>query len=445
MADRSTEQEVEQALAEDRLAEAARLLRSLTPREVVGLIERTTWRRGAVVFRLLGKDRAMEVFERLGSTMQGELLRGLQDEDVARLFAKLEPDDRVRLLDEVPAAVAKRLLATLDADELATTHLMLGYPSRSVGRQMSLAHVTTRPDSTVAETLERVRERARDAATVYTVFVTDHERGLLGVLTLRSLFESDPAREVGELMQPAESAPVDADAEETARMCEALQEPIPIVDSEQRLIGIFTIDDAHRVLQDAEAEDIARAGAREPLRRPYLSTSILYIARSRVVWLFVLAISALLTVQVLEIFESTLEQLVALALFIPLLTGTAGNTGSQAATTITRALAVAELRPGDIGKVLFRELRVGALLGLLLGSAGFALASLVYGLPMGVVIGTTLLFVCSIAATVGGAMPLIARAIRVDPAVFSTPFITTFCDATGLVIYFTVAKAVLQI
>lgn len=169
------------------------------------------------------------------------------------------------------------------------------------------------------------------------------------------------------------------------------------------------------------------------------------VARSRVVWLMVLAMSAILTVQVLEVFEATLEQKVILALFIPLLTGTGGNTGSQAATTITRALATGEVRTGDVGRVLAREVQVGLMLGLLLGLIGFALTSLVYDTPTGLVIGLTLVCVCAMAATVGGAMPLVAKGLRVDPAVFSTPFITTFCDATGRVIYFTIAKMVLGI
>ncbi|HEY5222859.1 MAG TPA: magnesium transporter [Microbacteriaceae bacterium] len=200
-----------------------------------------------------------------------------------------------------------------------------------------------------------------------------------------------------------------------------------------------------RSWKDAESEDAARTGGTEPLRRPYLSTSVFSITRSRVVWLLVLAVSAILTVQVLGIFEATLEQKVVLALFIPLLTGTGGNTGAQAATTITRALAMGDVRPRDIGRVAFREVRVGAMMGLLLGVLAFVIAALFYGVPTASVIGLTLLAVCTMAATVGGAMPIIAKWLRVDPAVFSTPFITTFCDATGLVIYFTIAKAILHL
>lgn len=247
-------------------------------------------------------------------------------------------------------------------------------------------------------------------------------------------------------MRPVISVTASEDAEDAARLCsqQGLL-ALPVVDRETRLVGILAADDASRILREAEAEDVARAGGSEPLRRPYLSTSILRIARSRVVWLLVLAVSALLTVQVLEVFEATLGDMVALALFIPLLTGTGGNTGSQAATTITRALAVGDVRTRDIAKVMLREVRVGILLGLLLGTLGFALASVVYDLSLGIVIGTTLLCICAMAATVGGSMPLIAKKIKVDPAVFSTPFITTFCDATGLLIYFSIAKAVLGI
>ncbi len=207
----------------------------------------------------------------------------------------------------------------------------------------------------------------------------------------------------------------------------------------------LTVDDALRILEDAESEDQARIGGSEPLRRPYLSTPVRALVRSRVVWLLVLAVGATLTVQVLEVFEATLSQMVVLSVFIPLLIGTGGNTGNQAATTVTRALALGDVTPRDVVRVVAREARTGASLGLILGALGFALTSLVYGTSVGAVIGLTLLAVCALAATVGGAMPLAAKALRADPAVFSNPFITTFVDATGLVIYFLIALLVLDV
>src|SRR5690606_16516390 len=236
----------------------------------------------------------------------------------------------------------------------------------------------------------------------------------------------------------------DEDAEEAARRCvERGVLAFPVVDREDRLIGILTVDDANRIVAAAGVEDAARAGGAEPLPRPYLLSSVAAIARTRVVWLLVLGVSAVLTVNVLEIFEGTLAENVALALFIPLLTGIGGNTGSQAATTVTRALATGEATPRDLGRVALKELRTGLLLGALLGTLGWAVASLVYGSGIGTVSGLTLVAVCTVAATVGGTTPLVAKAVGVDPAVVSTPFITTFCDATGLLVYFSIAGAVL--
>ena len=220
---------------------------------------------------------------------------------------------------------------------------------------------------------------------------------------------------------------------------------LPIVDKEGRLVGILTFDDAVRILEHEETEDSARQGGVEPLRRPYLATPIRTLVKSRIVWLFVLAIGATLTVQVQSHFEPTIEQVTALALFVPLLIGTGGNTGNQAATTVTRAMALGDIQSRDLLKVLLRELGVGSSLGAALGIIGGTITALVFEPRIGLVIGLTLLAVCSLAATVGGIMPMVARALRVDPAVFSNPFISTFVDATGLIVYFLIARAVLQI
>jgi len=220
---------------------------------------------------------------------------------------------------------------------------------------------------------------------------------------------------------------------------------MPVVDSEQRLVGIFTIDDALTVLEDEESEDLARMSGSEPLRRPYMSTSVITLMRSRIIWLLVLAIGATLTVQVLEVFEATLSQMLVLSVFVPLLIGTGGNTGNQAATTVTRALALGDVSPRDSFKVIGREFLVGLMLGLSLGTLGFLLTTAVYDFHIGLVIGLTLVCVCTMAATVGGVMPMAAQALRADPAVFSNPFITTFVDASGLLIYFGIAKLLLGI
>ncbi|MFE7629818.1 magnesium transporter [Kocuria sp. NPDC057446] len=435
---------IERALAEKDLPAVTAALAPLTADEVITVLERLDAKRRALLYRLLPKTTALEVFEGLDATLQGDLVRGLQDEEVASVFAELDPDDRVALLDELPASVTTRLLHRLSPAERELTAAVLGYPAGSIGRRMSPEYVATRPGTTAGQALERVRARLSDAETVYTLPVLDDRRRLVGIVSLRDLMSADPGTPVGEILHEAYSARATDDAETAARRCADLKLlALPVVDAETRLVGILTVDDALGILEEADSEDQARIGGSEPLRRPYLSTPVRSIVRSRVVWLLVLAVGATLTVQVLEVFEDTLEQMVVLSLFIPLLIGTGGNTGNQAATTLTRALALDDVRPRDILKVLAREVRVGLSLGLLLGAVGFLFASVAYGVPIGTVVGLTLLSICTMAATVGGAMPLIGRTVRVDPAVFSNPFITTFVDATGLLVYFFIARAVL--
>lgn len=437
---------IERALVDDDLVALNDALAALDLERVVGVVERLDDTERAVVYRLLPKDRALQVFERLDPRMKRDLVESLRDDQVAAIFADLEPDDRVELLDELPAKVASSLMQGLSSDERDITTAILGYPQGSIGRRMSPEFVSLRRTMTVDEAMAAVRARLDDAETVYTLPVTDDERAVVGVVGLRELMGAEPSSLVADIMNQPYVARATDDAEEAARRCAELKLlSLIIVDSETRLVGILTVDDALRVLEAADSEDQARIGGTEPLRLPYLATPVGQLVRSRAVWLLVLALGATLTVQVLEIFESTLDQVVTLALFVPLLIGTGGNTGNQAATTVTRALALDDVRPRDIAAVVAREFRVGLSLGVLLGSVAFVLTALVYEVPVAVVIGLTLVTVCTLAATVGGAMPLVARAIRADPAVFSNPFITTFVDATGLIVYFLIAKAVLGI
>jgi magnesium transporter len=428
------------------LEKAAERLYGMDVHEIASHLERSTPEDAAVQFRLLGKNDAAEVFDELDPAIQGDLISALRADEVQELFTSLDPDDRARLVDEIPAQVAARLIDGLSATERSHTTAILGYPNGTVGRRMSPHYVSVHPDMSADDALGWIRQRARAAETIYSIIVTGAGRIVEGIVSLREILIAEPDIQIRSLMNDAEVVEATVDEEDAARaLLDRDYLLLPVVDREQRLLGILTVDDAVEIQQTEEDEDAARAGGAEPLRRPYLSTSAFGIARSRVVWLLILAVSALFTVQVLELFEATLQQAVVLAMFIPLLTGMGGNTGSQAASTLTRSLAVGDVRPKDILRVMFRELQVGFALGLLMGSLGFLAASLVYNMPTGLVIGLTMLAICSISATVGGAMPLIAKALKVDPAVFSTPFITTFCDATGLLVYFSIAKTVLGI
>ena len=434
----------ERQIRPERAEELSELLDEAPIKDVVALVERSPATRAALILRLLSRRRSIGVFDALDSAHQADLIDALGDTAVYEFFAELDPDDRVSLLDELPAEIAERLLKALEDEERDITGVVLGYPKGSIGRRMSpeVAHIYR--DMTVDEVLAKLKDVAGDVETIYTLPVITEDRVLVGVTSLRSLFTSGGEEGVDTLMNTPVYAGAHDDAEETARWFLALDLlAMPVVDDSDRLVGILTVDDAMDIVEDADSEDTARSGASEPLQQPYLSTPLLKVVRSRIVWLLVLAVSALLTVQVLDTFEDTLAAAVVLSLFIPLLTGTGGNTGNQAATTVTRAIALGDVRGRDVAQVAWRELRVGVVLGSLLGTLGFGLATVVYGLPIGIVIGSTLLAVCMMSATVGGVMPIIAKKLGADPAVFSNPFISTFCDATGLIVYFLIAKAVL--
>lgn len=432
------------ALNAHNVADISRVLEPLNVTETLEQLERLNTIERALAYRMLPKDRAVQVFERLDAALQADLVTGLQDTEVAEVFEEMSPDDRVALLDELPASLANRLIHGLSEKERLLTSTVLGYPQRSVGRFMSPEFVITHPELTVNKTFTRVKSQLDDAESIYTIPVTNTGRHLVGVVSLRDVLRAESDVLISEIMKSPLSVPATMDAEEAARYCaDAKVLVLPIVDTEDRLVGILTVDDALQILEDAESEDAARSGGTEPLRRPYLATPVSSIVRARVVWLLVLALGATLTVQVIGAFEATLEQQVVLSLFIPLLIGTGGNTGNQAATTITRALALGDVRPKDVFKVFAREVRVGALLGLLLGSLGFGIAAAFFTVPIGAVIGLTLLGVCTMAASIGGLMPLLGKAVKADPAVFSNPFISTFVDAAGLIIYFLIATSIL--
>lgn len=421
------------------------------PHEVADEIRRSDDVTAVLLFRLLDKDRAIEVFEELDPDNQQNVLTGLRDRAFRDLVEAMDPDDRASLLGEAPAKFAQRVLAGLSARERAMTAELLGYPEGSVGRIMSPEVVLVRQNLTAEEALATVRASGANAETIYTLPVADDRRHLIGVVDLRDLVLAQQSETVANLASTdVHRVQATDDAEAAARlMQEANLLALTVVDSEQRVVGLLTIDDAIELIEAADTEDIARQSAAEPLTVHYMAASVLKIARSRVIWLLLLVAASALTVSVLAAFEQTLEGQAAVAFFIPLLIGTGGNVGAQAATAAVRALAVGEVRTTDVLRVAWRECRVGLLIGLTLavaavviaGIAAYYVDSIDFGLA--VAVGIALLAVCTWAAIIGATMPLLARRAGIDPAVVSAPLVTTLVDATGLVIYFLVAIAIL--
>ena len=411
---------------------------------VVDELERSDQLTRAVAFRALPKDQALAVFEDLDPELQHELLEELRGDEVLELVESLDPDDRAGLLDELPASVASRLLHGLSPSEREMTTALLGYPAESAGRRMTPEVVAVPAGLSVGQALQHVRRHGKDAEMIYMLPVIGPGRKVIGVVSLRRLFLTDDDVPVDHVLSEPIVVQATDDQEAAARVVRdhgALA--VPVVDAEDRLLGLLTVDDAMRILEAEESEDLARTGASEPLRRPYLATSVIDLVRTRIAWLLVLIVGATLTVNVLDAFEDTLAQVVTLALFVPLLIGTGGNAGAQSATTVVRAMAVGDVRFADLSRVVAREIATGFLLGTALAVLGFLPAALFVGRDVAVVLCVALVVVCTLATTAGSVTPMVAKRIGVDPAVVSAPFITTFVDATGLIVYFLVAQAVL--
>ncbi|AYY14456.1 magnesium transporter [Actinobacteria bacterium YIM 96077] len=399
----------------------------------------------ALVFRLLDKGKALAVFEELDPSDQQEILAGLRDRAFRELVEGMDPDDRARLIGETPAKVARRVLAGLSPHERQMTAALLGYPEGSAGRAMTPEVVALHRSLTAAEALNVVRTKGANAETVYTLPVVDDGRRLVGITSLRDLVTAPTDRRVNDIAtMDFVSARATDEAEDAARlMRDANLLDLPIVDSEDRLLGLLTIDDAVEVLEEAETEDAYRQSGSEPLAGSYLLAGIWMLATRRVPWLMLLFVAAILTINVLDHFEENLAEVTALALFIPMITGSGGNTGAQSATSVVRALALAEVRVRDVPRVLWTEARVGALLGLALGLVGIVIGLVFADLQLALVIAISLLAVCTWAAIVGGCMPLFAKKLGIDPAVVSAPMVATLVDATGLIIYFMTARTIL--
>ena len=429
------------------LAPVAEWLDEKAPHEIAEELTRLKPVQAALVWRMLPRDEALEVFEELDSVQQQELLSGMRDSAFREVVEEMDPDDRARLLGEAPAGFVRRVLAGLSHKERAMTASLLGYPEGSVGRVMSPEVVTVQESTPVSEILDVVRRKGSDAETIDLLAVVDRSRTLVGVVGLSHVVLADPGLTAGEIADVnAPTLEVTEEAEKAARLVQETNRlGLMVVDSESRVLGLLTVDDALEVIEAADTEDVARQSGQLPSTSHYLSTSVLELAKLRVFWLVILISAATVTVWVMGLFETALAQVTALALFIPLLVGTGGNIGAQAATTAVRALAIGEVRPSDALRVAWRESRVGLFLGVVLGGLAFGAAWWVAGLAVGLTVGISVVLIAVWATTIGSIMPLAAQAVKIDPAVISAPLVTTLVDTSGLLIYFVVAGVVLGV
>lgn len=391
--------------------------------------------------------RQAEVFPFFSEEKEVELLQGVGRERMSRLLEAMSHDDRVDLLKQCDTATVENLLPLIAKADREDIRRLISYPEDSAGSVMTTDYAVLPPDVTVEQALNVLRRQAPEKETIYYVYVVDEERHLIGFVSLRDLILAKPTAVVRDIMrEDVVTVRADQDQEDVARQLARYDFlAMPVVDDQNRIIGIVTHDDVLDVLEEEAGEDFARTGAAEPLGAPYFAVSLLQLLRSRVVWLLLLALAATLTVNVLSYFEEVLNQIVSLSLFIPLLIGVGGNAGAQSATTIVRAMAIDDVRPRDLLRVIFREARVGFLLGATLAVLALFVVWLFFGQDLAMIVSLSLVAICTLASLVGSLMPIVADRLGVDPAVVSAPFVTTIVDASGLIVYFLIARAIFNI
>ncbi len=422
------------------------LLAPKNPMDVASLIAEFPPPERALLFRLLEKQHAVEVFEYLPVEDQQTLLESFKTEQLRHIVEHMSPDDRADLLDELPAKVAKRLLGLLTPEERQATALLLGYEEDSAGGIMTTEYIDLKSFYTVEEALKRIRRVGLDKETVYYCYVIDEKRHLLGIVSLRQLVLADPETTVADLMeQEVISAATGEDQEEVAHKIQKYDLlALPVVDRENRLVGIVTHDDVLDILQEEATEDIYRLGAMEVPEQSYFRTRMLAVAGNRVGWLLLLLVTNTFTGNIILRNSGLLESVIALAAFVPMLIGSGGNIGSQTSTVFVRGLALREVTSKNALMLILREVGIGLVLGTFLGILVIFWAYWLQGnWVVAVAVGVSLVLISSLATFFGSVWPLVFQRFGWDPALVSAPFIATVVDVLGALTYFQVARLVL--
>lgn len=439
---------IQSLLDQGNILEAVRLINAEHPADIADLFELLKENQRTLLFSSLDVVDAGEVLDEISTEATIELIDAVPDESIADILETLPADDAVSVLSILDDARAEQILSLIGPEEAEEIGLLLDYPDQSAGRLMTTNLVTVRGHWTVEETLEFLRNLHSSTDILAYLYVVDAEDCLVGVLSLRVLVTEPPGVHIRDIAdQEVVSVNVLADREEAARLVAHYDYyAIPVVDSANRLLGLITHDDVVDILQEEFTEDVQRFGGSQPLGGEYLASPVSTVFRTRISWLLVLFLTEMLTGSVMRIFEQEIQAVVALSFFIPLLIGTGGNSGSQTTSTIVRAIAMGEVQVKDAWRLLWHEARAGLLLGLVMGTVGFARAMLWHsGVPLALTVAFALFAIVLWANIIGALLPPLASKLRIDPAVISGPVMSTLVDATGLIIYFSLARWVIGI
>ena len=442
---------LEKMLGEKKYAALRDILVVMNPSDIAALFDDFEKQQISLMFRLLPKELAAETFVEMETDAQENLIRSFSDQELKEVLDELFVDDAAALVEEMPANVVKRILKQADPDMRRSINQILRYPENSAGSIMTTEYVSLRPDMTVEESILRIRRQGVDKETIYTCYVTEGRR-LLGLVTVKDLLlaaEDDiPVKDI--MLTNMIFVTTHTDQEEVARMFSKYNFlALPVVDTENRMVGIVTFDDAMDVMEDEATEDMELMGGMTPSEKSYLKSSAFELFKHRIPWLMLLMVSATFTGLIITAFEGALAAQVALTAFIPMLMGTGGNSGSQSSVTVIRSLSLGELEFKDMGRVIWKELRTALLCGIVLAAACFVKIWLIDRLALNnpditlmvtAVVCLTLAVTVVCAKLVGCLLPMAAKALKLDPAVMASPFISTIIDALSLLVYFLFAQ-----
>lgn len=440
---------IENLLEDKNLTEIKKQLQDMNEYDIASLIEDLPEKQLIQVFRLLPKTIAADVFSNMDEDVQRYLISALTNSEATSIIEDMYTDDAADLFEEMPAGLVSKLLNNVSKETRLSINKLLKYPDNSAGSLMAMEYIHLKKGLTIKESIERIRNQKDDFVSYDSCFVTDNERRLLGFVTVKDLLINEPETMIDDIMEECEHVLTTLmDQEEVANIFQDYDySSLPVVDSEQRLVGIITVDDIIDIIEAEATEDIEKMAAITPTDKSYMKTGVFETWKKRIPWLLLLMISATFTGAIISHFENALATYVVLTAFIPMLMDTGGNAGSQASVSVIRGLSLEEIEYKDTLKVIWKELRVSLLCGLTLATANFLKLMLIDKLEMKIafIVCSTLIITVTVAKIIGSSLPILAKRIGFDPAVMASPFITTTVDACSLLIYFKIASILLGI
>lgn len=441
------EEQFKELIKNKQLKEAKALIENLNEVDVAFLIDELDPTTGTVVFRMLPKDIAADVFANFDREQQQAIIRSSTDAEIKAIMDELYFDDKVDMLEEMPSNVVNSLLKYSAPEERNLINQFLKYPENSAGSLMTIEYVSLKKEMTIEESFRKIKREGIDKETIYTLYVTDDYRRLIGILSLRELIVAPAETKISELMR-SEVVYVHThdDQEDVANLFRKYGfEAIPVVDNEKRIVGIITYDDIIDIIEAETNEDFQVMAAITPSEDEYLETSVLSLAKHRIMWLMVLMISSTITQRIIAGYESYLYSVAGLSTFIPMLMDTGGNSGSQSSTLVIRGLATGDIKPKDWYKVMWKEFRISMVVGIVLSIISYFKIIYFDKMPnnIALTVSITLIFAVMTAKVVGGTLPIAAHKLKLDPAIMASPLITTIADATSLIVYFILAQSII--